>query len=221
MTQHDYILRIAEDIGRVLAQVLFHQQKQDYQGAHAFIDEQFRQILGMGAGFIHSAPEETLLAMLSSFGHLDIERCWLLATLLKADGEVFEAQDNENESYYSYLKALDLYLTALVGDGELRPLDAVPEVEGLLYKLSAFELPNRTKKLLFSYFEQTGSFSNAEDMLFELLESAPDDATLMTQGRDFYLRLLRLNDAKLAMANFSRDGAEDGLVKLMQMDNRT
>lgn len=221
MTQRDYILRIAEDIGRVLAQVLFHQQKQDYQGAHAFIDEQFRQILGMGAGFIHSAPEETLLAMLSSFGHLDIERCWLLATLLKADGEVFEAQDNENESYYSYLKALDLYLTALVGDGELRPLDAVPEVEGLLYKLSAFELPNRTKKLLFSYFEQTGSFSNAEDMLFELLESAPDDATLMTQGRDFYLRLLRLNDAKLAMGNFSRDGAEDGLVKLMQMDNRT
>ena len=215
MTQRDYILRIAEDIGRALAQVLYNQPKQNYQGAHDFIDEQFRQMLGMGAGFVHTAPEETLLAVLTSMGELDIEKCWLLATLLKADGEAYEAQENENESYYSYLKALNLYLAVLTGEREPRRLDPVAEVEGLLYKLASYELPVRTKTLLFRYYEQTGNFASAESTLQELLEVDPDNQEIIENGRDFYRRLLRLDQASLAAGGLTRDGVEDGLMKLM------
>ena len=217
MTQRDYILRIAEQVGRVLARVLYDRQQEDYQGAHEFIEEQFRQMLGMGGGFVHSAPEETLLAMLTSMGVIDTEKCWLLATLLKVDGEVYEAQEDENNSYYSYLKAINLFLAVLTSDSELHRLDPVPEVEGLLYKLSNYDLPVRTKALLFHYFEQTGSFANAENTLYELLDADPEDREILESGRAFYRRLLRQSDAALAAGSLTRDEVEDGLMKLMRM----
>lgn len=217
MTQRDYILRIAEQVGRVLARVLYDRQQEDYQGAHEFIEEQFRQMLGMGGGFVHSAPEETLLAMLTSMGVIDTEKCWLLATLLKADGEVYEAQEDENNSYYSYLKAINLFLAVLTSDRELHRLDPVPEVEGLLYKLSNYDLPGRTKALLFRYFEQTGSFANAENTLYELLDADPADREILESGRAFYRRLLHQSDAALAAGSLTRDEVEDGLMKLMRM----
>jgi tetratricopeptide (TPR) repeat protein len=216
MTQRDYILRIAEQVGRVLARVLYNKQQQDYQGAHEFIDEQFRQMLGMGAGFVHSAPVETLLAMLTSMGALDVERCWLLATLLKADGEIYEAQGDEDGSYYCYLKALNLFLAVLAGDDEQRKLDPVAEVEGLLYKLSNYELPTSTKMHLLRYFEQTGSFANAENILFELLDADPANDEMKEAGRALYRRLLQLDDATLAAGGLSRDEVEDGLLRLMR-----
>jgi tetratricopeptide (TPR) repeat protein len=217
MTQRDYILRVAEQFGRALAQVIYQRENEDYQGAHDFIDEQLRQMLGMGAGFVHTAPEETLLAMLTSMGALDIEKCWLLATLLKADGEIFEAQENENDSYYCYLKALNLFLAALTSDQEAHRLDPIPEVEGLLYKLSSYELPTRTKTLLFRYFEQTGSFANAENTLYELLDADPENSEIIESGKAFYRRLLRLSDARLAEGSLTRDEVEDGLLKLVRM----
>ena len=165
MSQRDYILRLAEEVGRALAQVIYHKQRQDYQGALNFIDEQFKQTLGMGAGFIHSAPEETLLAMLTSLGVLNTEKCWLLATLLKAEGEIYELQENESDSYYSYLKSMNLFLEVLSVDKTLSLSEPVAEVEGLLYKLEAYELPLRTRQLLSRYFKRTGRRSKAEEIM--------------------------------------------------------
>ena len=99
MTQSDYILRMIEQASRVMAQIIWRKQQRDYIGAHNFIDEQFKLLLGMGAGFIHSAPEETLLSMLTTAGELDTEKCWLLATLLKAEGELYQEQTDEDNSY--------------------------------------------------------------------------------------------------------------------------
>ena len=43
MTQKDYILRIAEDVGRALAQIIYHKEIHDYQGSLSLIDELFKQ----------------------------------------------------------------------------------------------------------------------------------------------------------------------------------
>ena len=75
MSQRDYILRLVEEFGRALAQVVYRRQIKDYAAAHNLIDEQCKQALGMGIGFIHSLPEETVLSMLTSFGTLNTEKC--------------------------------------------------------------------------------------------------------------------------------------------------
>lgn len=214
MSQRDYILRLFEEFSRAIAQVLYHRQLKDYAAARHLIDEQCKQVFGVGIGFIHSIPEETLLSMLTSFGTLNTEKCWVLAMLLKAEGDIYQDQGNSNESYYSYLKSLDLVLEVLLLDTTISSTDFVPELEGLLYKLSEYELPKRTRLKLFQYFDQTGKYSRAEDVLFEMLETGDPDGDIYARGIAFYDQLRTKSDAALSAGNFSREEVEEGLAQL-------
>ena len=156
MTQKDYILRIAEDVGRALAQIIYHKEIRDYQGAHALIDELCKQTVGAGSGFIHAISEETLLAMLSILGVLNLEKALLIATLLKTEGDIYEVQGNGDAAYESYLKSLNLFLEIVLRDDKLHDLHVFPQVEDLLGKLEEYELPLNTSRLLSQYYEQLG-----------------------------------------------------------------
>jgi len=154
MTQKDYILRIAENVGRALAQIIYDKEIHDYQGALSLIDELCKQTVGAGSGFIHAISEETLLAMLTLLGILNVEKALLIATLLKTEGDIYEDQSNPDAAYESYLKALNLFLEILLRDDHLHDLRLSPEVEDILGKLEAYELPLDTRRLLFQYYEQ-------------------------------------------------------------------
>jgi hypothetical protein len=158
MTQKDYILRIAENIGRALAQIIYDKEIHEYQGALSLIDELCKQTVGAGAGFIHAISEETLLAMLTLLGILNVEKALLIATLLKAEGDIYEDQGNPDAAYESYLKALNLLLEIVLRDDHLHDLRCSPEVEYLLSKLEAYELPLDTRRLLFRYDEQRRAY---------------------------------------------------------------
>lgn len=227
MAQRDYILRMIEEMSRVIARIIYQREIKDYQAAHDLIDEQLRQTLGMGSGFLHSLPEETLLSMLTTLGTLNIEKCWLIAMLLKTEGDLYADELDENKSYYSYLKACNLFLEALYNQNRHRDIEKIAEIEELLQKLEDYELPPRTMLLLFWYFEYTKRYAKAEDMLFSLLEFEPEEETeeseelesldeIYARGEAFYMRLLNKKDAELAGGDFSRAEIKDGLAHLRQ-----
>ena len=152
MVQKDYILRVAEDVGRALAQVIYHKEIHDYQEALSLIDESFKQTVGADSGFIHAISEETLLAMITSLDVLNLDKALMVATLLKAEGDIYEGQGNADEAYDSYLKSLNLFLEILLSDDHLHDLRCSGEVEDLLGKLEAYDLPLNTKSLLFQLY---------------------------------------------------------------------
>jgi tetratricopeptide (TPR) repeat protein len=158
MTQKDYILRIAENVGRALAQIIYDKEIHEYQGALSLIDELCKQTVGVGAGFIHAISEETLLAMLTLLGILNIEKALLIATLLQAEGDIYEDQGNPDAAYESYLKALNLFLEIVLRDDHLHDLRCSPQVEDILGKLEAYELPLDTRRLLSQYHEQRRAY---------------------------------------------------------------
>ena len=219
MSQRDYILRIAEEVGRALAQVLYNRQIQDYAAAHTLIDEQCKQAFGMGIGFIRSIPDETLLSMLTSFDTLNTEKCWLLAILLKAEGDIYQDQGNASESYYSYVRSLNLVLEVLLLDTTTGGVSTPPELEDLLSRLSEYELPARTRLLLFRYFDHAGKYARAENVLFEMLAEDDFDGDIHDLGTAFYQRLMSKSDAALSAGNFSRQKVEEGLAWLERMGN--
>ena len=151
MTQKDYIPRVAEDVGRPLAQIIYHKEIHDYRGALSLIDELFKQTVGMGSGFIHAISEKTLLAMLTLLGTVNVDKAFMIATLLKAEGDIHQDQGNPDTAYDNYLKSLDLFLEILLCNDNLHDLSVSPEVEDLLGKLEAYGLPLNTKRLLFHY----------------------------------------------------------------------
>ena len=152
MPQNDYVLRIAEDVGRALAQIIYQQDMRDYQGALSLIDEVLKQSVGMGAGFIHAVSEETLLAMLTVLGVLDLEKALLMAKLLKVEGDIYEEQGDPDAAYESYLISLNLLLEIVLRDDHLHDLHISPEIEDLLGKLDAYQLPQRTRRRLLQLY---------------------------------------------------------------------
>ncbi len=219
MSQRDYILRIAQEFGRALAQVLYNREIKDYTTAHSLLDEQCKQIFGMGIGFMRSIPEVTLLSMLTSFDTLDTEKCWLLAILLKAEGDIYEDQGNASESYYSYIRSLNLFLEVLLLGTISSGRSIVPEIEDLLSRLSDYDLPIRTKLLLFRYFDHAHEYARAEGLLFEMLEEGDSEGDILDQGIGFFQRLKRKNDVELKAGNFSREKVEEGLARLERMES--
>ena len=152
MLQNDYILRVAEDVDRALAQIIYHQDMRDYQGALSLIDEICKQTVGAGSGFIHAISEEMLLAMLTLLGVLNIEKALLIAKLLKAEGDIYEEQGNADAAYESYLISLNLLLEIVLRDDHLHDLHVSPEIADLLGKLDAYQLPQRTRRRLLQLY---------------------------------------------------------------------
>ena len=219
MSQRDYILRIAQEFGNALAQVLYNRQIKDYTAAHKLIDEQSKQIFGMGIGFMLSVPDETLLSMLSSFDRLDTEKCWLLAILLKAEGDIYEDQGNVSESYYSSIRSLHLFLEVLLRGTISSDRSIVPEIDDLLSRLSNYDLPLRTKSLLFRYFDHTHEYAKAEDLLLEMLEASGSNEEILANGVSFYQQLLKKSDASLSADHFTKEKVIKGLLQLEKLRN--
>lgn len=157
MMQKDYLLRIAEQLGAIVARILHLRETKDYNGALTLIDDILKQALGFSSTFINSVSDEMLLAMLTSFDMLDIEKCLLVAALLKAEGDIYVDQGDFDTSYYSYLKSLHLFLAVLFSESTINDPELFSQIDGLLGMLEDYELPLEIKSKFSHYYERRDS----------------------------------------------------------------
>jgi tetratricopeptide (TPR) repeat protein len=210
MINKDYILRIAERIGRSLAIILRLRELDKHEEALIFIDECFLQSVGLTSSFINTLPEDMLLQMLSPLGALNVDKCLWVASLLKAEGEIYTDKGNANEAYYRYLKALNLFLAVHLAGQTNNVPQLYGESEELLKRLEDYDLPSHTKSQLVRYYELMGRYAKAEDTLFELLEAGDAHGEIAAQGQAFYARLREKSDSDLLAGNLSREEVEEG-----------
>jgi len=216
MINKDYILRLAEQLGRTLAILLRLRERNQHEEALIYIDDLFLKYLGLTSRLINSLSEEKLLQTLSPMGAVNIHACLWAAVLLKGEGDIYEAQENSTESYYRYRKALSLLLATLLHDPTIAEADLYINVDELLGKLEEYELPLPLKQQLFAYYELLGNYAKAEDTLFDALEDDEHNSTLIQLGEAFYQRLLTKSNADLAAGNLSRQEVHEGIAQLQK-----
>ena len=218
MINKDYILRLAERFGRELAILLHLRKSNRHEEALITIDDLFLRNTGLTTHFINSAPEDMLLKMISPLGILNLDKCLWIAVLLKEEGNIYAEIEKPDESYYRYVKSLRFFLEAALTDKTIKDVDIASATGEILQKLEEFELPFSLKTRLFRYFELTGSYNKAEDILFEMVESDDSAAHGMREsGREFYQRLLKKQDTDLQAGDFSRQKATEGLENLEKL----
>jgi predicted translin family RNA/ssDNA-binding protein len=108
MLQRDYILRMIEMIGELIAGVLGLIKKKDYQKASNTLDQAYYNFLKEDAAFFRNIPTEKLTKNLLqehdySYGHLEI-----LSELFYAQAELFKAEGKADEAREYYEKSLIL-----------------------------------------------------------------------------------------------------------------
>lgn len=217
MINKDYILRIAERFGRELAILLHMRERNQFEEALIHIDDLFLNSLGLTIGFVNSVSEEVLLTLISPLGVLDSEKCLWVAMLLIIEGDIYDDQDKNDEAFYRYVKSLYFYIEVVLHTPNLDDLDVVNEIESILNKLEAYELPLKTKNQLFRYYERMGHYDKAEDVLFDIAEAKADNLNMLTPGATFYERLLQKSNDDLAAGNFSLEEAKEGLAALQEL----
>jgi tetratricopeptide (TPR) repeat protein len=214
MLNSDFILRIVEQFGRELAIIMGLRKRNKYEEALIYIDNLLLQMTGLTSSFINGMSEEMLIKTFSPLGQLNAHACLWTASLLKAEGEVYEDLGNANESYYRFHKALFLLLEVILHELADSDSELFQVVDDLLQKLADYELPVPTREKLFAYYEHIGKYATAEDLLFELLEMSPPATRMFDLGRDFYARLQKKSEDDLIAGNFSHEEVEEGLAHL-------
>ena len=211
MYQEDFILRLIRMATAAIARAMGYKAAGEYFQAIEVLDQMLEDVLGMSSMLIHSMQDDSLLEALSTQNGLDTDRLYLVADLLKAQGDIYAEQGELETSRSRYLRALALYLEGVLADLAENGGGPVARVEELLKLVSEAELDPETRFSLFHYQEQAGAYRKAEAALQGLLAETGLRDELRPEFIAFYERLLEKSDGELAQAGMIRDRVEGEL----------
>jgi len=219
MYRRDYIMRQIEFMVEVMQGVSGLAREKRYQAAMSLIDESLDKLFGLNGTLITRLFGREPLSELTFGEDADLSQAKLIAAaaLLKEAGEIQAEQGAENESFQSFLTALELLLTGLLSHNNSSLPEYAPEVEEMTDLLADWHLPTHLNKLLLRYYHKLGQLDEAEDLLFEMIEQEPEDKEILKLGITFYQLILTESDAYLELGNLPREEAEAGLAELLTM----
>jgi hypothetical protein len=217
MPREDYLRRLVIEMGRAWARIVGLIKSRQFPAARAMIDQAFQQILGLTPQAARTLAPHELIArlMIGETPDEGRDKCFALAALFKASGDIASAEGDADACADNDRKALDTLLTILAYAPAATPPEYAPTVAELVERLNMYELPLETNMVLMRHYEQTGAYAKAEDILFEMLVDT-DSGTIepLTAGRAFYERLRDQSDQQLAAGNLTRAEVEAGLDEL-------
>jgi hypothetical protein len=160
MITQDYIMRMIDQLVKVLSRILFNKQKGDYREAFNDIDTALKKMLGLDYNLINSLSGKDIISLLD-FSKDDSSftiKCIVIAKFLKENGEIKELSGNDDSDYtYDYQKALRLFLEGILrnNNNEFTFSEYYPDIKELAEKLGN-NIPGDTKLLLTKFYKQTG-----------------------------------------------------------------
>lgn len=205
MIQKDYIMRIIEQMGKILAKVLLNKEDGKHEEAIKEIDNAFETLIGIDAQLLNTLSHENIAELfgISKDKSTGSMKCIIAAKLLREKSELFKDIQAE-ESIKSLHKALCLYLTGILNIGYTEVdmtsyYDDVKKIEkDLKGKLSTSEM-----FLLFEFYKKINEYDKAENYLFYLKDANYPDIKKI--GLTFYKELKKENEINLSKTGLTKD----------------
>ncbi|MBD2872369.1 DUF6483 family protein [Paenibacillus arenilitoris] len=212
MFQRDYFMRMIEQMTEAIGQIMQLRRDRKQEEALLLIDDLLESRFRLSSKLVRSLSDEDLMKMMTTNGVVDTDMLAAIAVLVLQEARLQGDLRREDESYAAALKALQLFIRlSLLGEGS--PLaDPKAHIGELLEKLSPYELPSSTKRLLMEWHEAEGRFDQTENIMHELLD---DEALRPEAAAGIYRRLLLQSDEKLEAGGLPREEIEQGLAALL------
>jgi hypothetical protein len=216
MIRRDYILRMIEELIQVLSRISSLKRVQKWEEASSELTAELNRLVGSdSAALIELSETELLAKIIQGEPTLAVRNKTLgITTLLKEAGDIAGGLKKPEQARAAYLKGLHLLLHALSSGDPLDVPTFVPKLDEFLIALNETPLPLPTQGMLMQYYEQIGDLAKAEDALFAMLESEPDNPQLLDFGISFYQRLGTKADSSLVEGNLPREELNDSLKEL-------
>jgi tetratricopeptide (TPR) repeat protein len=214
-------MRQIEAIGQMLGEILRLALGGRRTEALGMFDQAYRPLLGIGAKVAGTLTEGQLLELLAQTGGTDRRRVTLLAELLKVEADVYDEVGATADALPRYLRALGLTARLAAEPPGSRGLPDPRLAADLADRLGAFALAPAANLQRSRVYEALGRFGDAEDALFEAIDTNPAASEPTEAGIALYRRLLTLDDAALAAGNLPRDEVEAALADLLRRQLHT
>ena len=115
MLEKDYIMRMIQQLSIVLAKIIFNKEIKNYEQALLEIDKSLNSLLGINRNKVAEMTENELFDYLDKIGGENAEKYFVLAELLREEGEICELNNRGDflTSLY-YEKAFTFKLFAIM-----------------------------------------------------------------------------------------------------------
>ncbi|WP_018753923.1 DUF6483 family protein [Paenibacillus sanguinis] len=211
MLRRDYLVRMIEEMTEVLGKVFMLRQNKKLTEALWSLDELYKRQFRLNARLLDTLSAKDIVKLFHSGGELEADKLQSLARLLKEEGDICLAMQEEEEAGARWMKALHLYLATGL-HGADRSLwnwpDAVSELQALL---KSYRLPPETELLLMKLEESEGRYDQAENALYRLLA---EESISKEEADAFYQRLLTLSPEQLEEGGLPLEEVREGLLEL-------
>lgn len=207
MLSEDYIIRMIQLAVAALLKIVGLRKEGLLDDAQVQIDLTLEQLIGLRASRIRNLDDGQLFALLTRDGELDLERLTLTADLFLEEGEILAARNRVEDSQISYIRALRYYCEVFFqqheagsisrGSGGVKP-GVAQKIDSLLVKILPEYLETNTLWPLSGYYEETGQYFKAEQILLQMAAQPEFKADLMPELKAFYERLLLVSESSLA-----------------------
>lgn len=215
MLHRDYILRLVEQLSKTLGTVVSFKKAKQYDEAELALAEAAKNLVGLDVATLLALPVDHIVSLFSPGGSLDPGRCIVVAELLYEHAEIRKLKGDEETAYHARIRALCLLLEVSGRESLERIPDAdryLQRIEALTEALSSYPPVMSVQEKLVFHHERQGDFSQAEDVLFALVDAGYED--IIGPGIDFYERLLQKSNDELEKGELPRDEVQDALAQL-------
>lgn len=214
MLKSDFTKKLIEQFKTALKEITELKEQNNMNGALIAIQNTFSNLFRLNSMFFDSVSDENLVEILKVNGVIEKDKTIIIAKLLEEEASIYEKIGNEKDSFYLYLKSLNLMLEAFFCDREAELTYYFSDIDTLYNTISSFVIPNNIKNKLLRYYEEVKNYATAENILYDLLESCNYSDDSINQGIEFYTRLLAKDDTDLIEGNLPRDEIKEALNSL-------
>ena len=173
MIQKDYIMRMIEQMGKILAKVLLNKEEGNQEEAIKAIDNSFGTLTGIDLQLLTTLSYEEIAELFGIFkdqstGSL---KCIIAAKLLSEKSDLLKDIQAE-ESTKNLHKALGLFLKGILNIGytEIDMTSYYNDVKSIEKDLNG-RLTTNEMFLLFEFYKKINEYDKAENYLFHLKDA--------------------------------------------------
>lgn len=208
MYQKDYIMKMIAQLSMAIAELLGTKSKTKIKECHQIVNEALYDLTGMSEETLLRLSHKDLINIISGGKEINTEKCFALAEMLKLKADVYK--NDSMRSMDLYLKSLNIFLELTLVQG-LNVHKSEQTVKAIIDLIKTYKIPVESYQLIFRYYDFTGQYDKAEDILFKLLKIS-NTTEIIDEGFAFYKRLKCKTTMELENGNLPIDEVIDGLA---------
>lgn len=112
MPNKDYIMRMIEEFGRVMARIALLKETENYTDANTELDGLSKLVTGFGIEHLMSLGAEGIQYVFSQNKETEAEKIYCAARIIKEEGLIKETEGKKEDSLKSFLLAKELFKKA-------------------------------------------------------------------------------------------------------------